>query len=49
VIYVLSVVMAILIPFGITVGGLAPELAPGPYLERNTITFCFGIFTSLLC
>ena len=44
VIYVLSVVMAVLIPFGITVGGLAPEQAPGPYLERNTITFFFGIF-----
>lgn len=48
VIYVLSVVMAILIPFGITVGGLAPEQAPGPYLERNTITFCFGIFYTLV-
>ncbi len=48
VIYVLSVVMAVLIPFGITVGGLAPEQAPGPYLERNTITFCFGIFYILV-
>ena len=48
VIYVLSVVMAILIPFGITVGGLALEEAPGPYLERNTITFCFGIFYILV-
>ena len=48
VIYILSVVMAILIPFGITVGGLAPEQAPGPYLERNTITFCFGIFYILV-
>lgn len=47
-IYVLSVVMAVLIPFGITVGGLAPEQAPGPYLERNTITFCFGIFYILV-
>jgi hypothetical protein len=48
VIYILSVVMAILIPFDITVGGLAPEQAPGPYLERNTITFCFGIFYILV-
>lgn len=48
VIYVLSVVMAVLIPFGITVGGLAPEQAPGPYLERNTVTFCFGIFYILV-
>jgi len=48
VIYVLSVVMAVLIPFGITVGGLAPEHAPGPYLERNTITFYFGIFYILV-
>ena len=48
VIYILSVVMAVLIPFGITVGGLAPEQAPGPYLERNTITFYFGIFYILV-
>jgi hypothetical protein len=48
VIYVLSVVMAILIIFGITVGGLAPERAPGPYLERNLVTFFFGVFYILV-
>jgi len=44
VIYVLSFVMAILVLFGITVGGLAPERAPGPYLERNFVTLGFGVF-----
>ena len=48
VIYIISVVMAILIVFGITVGGLAPERAPGPYLERNVVTFLFGVFYILV-
>ncbi len=48
VIYMLSVVMAILVFFGITVGGLSPERAPGPYLERNLVTFFFGVFYILV-
>lgn len=48
VIYILSVVMAILVFFGITVGGLSPERAPGPYLERNPITLVFGVFYILV-
>jgi len=48
VIYVLSLVMAILIFFGITVGELAPQRAPGPYLERNLVTFAFGVFYILV-
>ena len=48
VIYIISVVMAILIVFGITVGGLAPQRAPGPYLERNVVTFFFGVFYILV-
>ena len=48
VIYILSVVMAILILFGITVGELAPERAPGPYLERSLVTFFFGVFYILV-
>jgi hypothetical protein len=44
VIYLASFAMAILVLFGITVGGLAPERGPGPYLERNLITFGFGVF-----
>ena len=48
VIYVLSLVMAVLIFFGITVGGLSPERAPGAYLERNLVTFFFGIFYILV-
>ena len=48
VIYVLSLVMAVLIFFGITVGGLSPQRAPGPYLERNLVTFFFGIFYILV-
>lgn len=43
-IYILSFVMAILVIFGITVGRLAQERAPGPYLERNLVTFGFGVF-----
>ena len=48
VIYILSLVMAILVFFGITVGGLAPERAPGPYLERNLVTFFFGVIYILV-
>ncbi len=48
VIYILSVVMAILVFFGITVGGLAEERAPGPYLERSLVTFFFGVFYILV-
>ena len=48
VIYILSVVMAFLVFFGITVGGLSPERAPGPYLERNLVTFFFGVFYILV-
>lgn len=47
-IYALSVVMAIMVPFGITVGGLAAERAPGPNLERNMVTFGFGVFYILV-
>jgi len=46
--YVLSVVMAVLVFFGITVGGLAPEQAPGPYLERSLVTFAIGVFFILV-
>lgn len=42
--YVLSIVTAVLIFFGITVGRLAAEGAPGPYLESTQVTFWFGIF-----
>ncbi len=48
VIYILSAVMAILVFLGITVGGLSPEEAPGPYLERNLVTFFFGVFYILV-
>jgi len=48
VIYILSVVMAVLVFFGITVGRLSPERVPGPYLERNLVTFAFGVFYILV-
>jgi hypothetical protein len=48
VIYALSFVMAVLIFFGITVGGLSPEDAPGPCLERNMVTLGFGFFYTIV-
>ena len=47
-VYLLSGIMAILIFFGVTVGGLASEEAPAPYLERNLVTFLFGIYYILV-
>jgi len=46
--YIVSFVLAVLIFFGITVGGLVEESAPGPYLERNLVTFIFGIYYVLV-
>lgn len=42
--YIITGISAVLIFFGITIGGLAPEKAPMFYLERNQITFYYGIF-----
>ena len=42
--YVITGTAAILIFFGVTIGGLTPEKAPMFYLERNQLTFFFGIF-----
>mgnify|MGYP000889443204 CR=1 FL=1 len=42
--YLVTGIMAILIFFGVSIGGLAAEKAPMFYLERNQITFYFGIF-----
>lgn len=46
--YVISIVSAILIFFGVTIGGLAATKAPIDYLERNQTTFYFGIFYILV-
>ena len=42
--YILTGLFAVLIFFGISIGGLAPDRAPIYYLERNQLTFYFGIF-----
>lgn len=44
IVYAISTVGAVLVFFGITVGMLAPDRAPMPYLQRNTITLLFGIY-----
>jgi len=46
--YVVSIVSAILIFFGVTIGGLAPTKAPMAFLVRNQTTFYFGIFYILV-
>ena len=43
-VYLITGIAAILIFFGITVGGLAENKAPMFYLQRNQVTFYFGIF-----
>lgn len=48
IIYILSFFVAVLVPLGVTVGGLASAEAPMPYLERNDLTFAFGIFYILV-
>lgn len=42
--YFITGIAAILIFFGVSIGELAPEKAPMFFLERNQITFFFGIF-----
>jgi len=46
--YVVSIISAILIFFGVTIGGLAPTKAPMAFLERNQTTFYFGLFYILV-
>ncbi len=43
-VYLITGIAAILIFFGITVGGLAENKNPMFYLQRNQVTFYFGIF-----
>ncbi len=43
-VYLITGIAAILIFFGVTVGGLAENKAPMFYLQRNQVTFYFGIF-----
>ncbi len=47
-VYAVSLVMAVLVWFGITVGGLASKKAPMFYLERNQVTYWFGWFYLLV-
>ena len=47
-VYLLTGIAAILIFFEISVGGLAKEPAPVYYLERNQLTFYFGVFYILV-
>jgi hypothetical protein len=47
-VYLLTGIAAILIFFEISVGGLAEVPAPVYYLERNQITFYFGVFYILV-
>lgn len=47
-VYAISIVMAVLVWFGITVGGLAAKKAPMFYLERNQVTYWFGWFYLLV-
>ncbi|MFZ3069741.1 MAG: histidine kinase N-terminal 7TM domain-containing protein [Anaerolineaceae bacterium] len=42
--FVVSLVWVILIPFGITVGPLAAQQSPMPYLQRTAGTFVFGLY-----
>lgn len=42
--YILTAIAAVLIFFGVSIGELAPEKSPMFYLQRNQITFYFGIF-----
>lgn len=44
--YLITGIAALLIFFGITVGGLTSENAPMFYLERNQLTFSLASFTS---
>ena len=44
VVFIISIVLAILIFFGITIGTLAAKPAPMPYLERTQVTLFFGIY-----
>lgn len=46
--YAISVALAILIFFEITIGELAKKSAPGPYLERNLVTLFFGFYYVLV-
>lgn len=48
VVYLVSAVLAVLVFFGVTVGGLAEFPAPAPYLERSLITFLFGVYYVLV-
>lgn len=43
-VYAVSLVGILLIPFGLTVGRLAATTSPVPYLERTIFTFLFGMF-----
>lgn len=47
-VYLLTGIAAILVFFEITVGGLAKDPAPVYYLERNQVTFYFGVFYILV-
>lgn len=47
-VYILTGIAAILIFFEISVGGLAKTPAPVYYLERNQVTFYFGVFYILV-
>ena len=47
-VYAISIVMTVLVWFGITVGGLAAKKAPMFYLERNQVTYWFGWFYLLV-
>lgn len=47
-VYLLTGAAAVLVFFKITVGSLAPEPAPVFYLERDRVTFFFGIFYILV-
>ncbi len=47
-VYIISIIMTILVWFGITVGGLATKKAPMFYLERNQVTYWFGWFYLLV-
>src|SRR5690606_28390411 len=42
--YLITGAAAILIFFGVTIGELAPDKTPMFFLERNQITFFFGLF-----
>ena len=46
--YLITGAAAILIFFGVTIGGLSSEKAPMYYLARNQLTFFFGVFYILV-